>query len=318
MDNSKLFIAMYHYTRDLANSRYPKISALDYELFKQQIEFFSQNFNVISMQTLCECLYAKKSLPKNALLLSFDDGYVDNFSFAMPLLESYGFKGSFFVPTNIFTQKKLLDVNKIHYILASASSKEIEKDLRLMIEYYKNEIEAACLELDLDKKSRYDELSVFFIKSMLQYSLPQKIRKQILNELFKKYVGVDENILASELYLSYEQVASLKRHGHFIGLHGHEHFWLSEISDEMMKNDLDTALEILSPFIDKNAWVMCYPYGNSDENIINYAKSKGAILGLSSKLGLADLNKDDIMLLPRFDCNDFPPKSDNYLKFVEK
>lgn len=36
---SKLYISMYHYTRDLGHSRYPKIKGLDKPLFHQQIEF---------------------------------------------------------------------------------------------------------------------------------------------------------------------------------------------------------------------------------------------------------------------------------------
>lgn len=47
---NKLYVVMYHYTRDLANSRYPKIRGLDVELFKQQLDFFEKNFNVITME----------------------------------------------------------------------------------------------------------------------------------------------------------------------------------------------------------------------------------------------------------------------------
>ena len=41
----KLNIVMYHYVRDLQNSRYPNIKGLDYNLFKKQIEFFEQAFH---------------------------------------------------------------------------------------------------------------------------------------------------------------------------------------------------------------------------------------------------------------------------------
>lgn len=47
---SKLYIVMYHYVRDLSNSRYPSIKGLDYQLFKQQIQYFSKNFNVVTME----------------------------------------------------------------------------------------------------------------------------------------------------------------------------------------------------------------------------------------------------------------------------
>lgn len=51
---SKLTIVMYHYVRDLKNSRYPGIKGLDYSLFKQQIEFFEQKFSVVTMEKVLE------------------------------------------------------------------------------------------------------------------------------------------------------------------------------------------------------------------------------------------------------------------------
>ena len=38
--NNSVSIVMYHYIRDLKNSRYPEIKGLDYDLFKEQIAFF--------------------------------------------------------------------------------------------------------------------------------------------------------------------------------------------------------------------------------------------------------------------------------------
>ncbi|MGV8982708.1 hypothetical protein [Clostridium sp.] len=38
--SGKVSIVMYHYVRDLKNSRYPEIKGLDYNLFKNQIDFF--------------------------------------------------------------------------------------------------------------------------------------------------------------------------------------------------------------------------------------------------------------------------------------
>lgn len=46
----KLYISMYHYTRDLKHSRYPEIRGLDTELFEQQLDYFEKNFNVVRME----------------------------------------------------------------------------------------------------------------------------------------------------------------------------------------------------------------------------------------------------------------------------
>ena len=52
--NSKLYIAMYHYVRDLKHSRYPEIKGLDISLFREQIKFFKENFHVVSMEQVIE------------------------------------------------------------------------------------------------------------------------------------------------------------------------------------------------------------------------------------------------------------------------
>ena len=53
----KLFIVMYHYTRDLQHSRYPRIKGLDYPLFCKQIEFMRNNFNVVRMEQVIDALW---------------------------------------------------------------------------------------------------------------------------------------------------------------------------------------------------------------------------------------------------------------------
>lgn len=90
-----LYISMYHYTRDLVHSRYPKIKGLDKQLFRQQIEFMKNNFNIITMEQVIDVVEGKSCLPEDALLLTFDDGYVDHYTFALPILEEFGIQGSF-------------------------------------------------------------------------------------------------------------------------------------------------------------------------------------------------------------------------------
>lgn len=94
----KLFVVMYHYTRDLKHSRYPEIKGLDVSLFREQIEFMKQQFNIVSMEQVIEAVERHADLPDKALLLTFDDGYVDNYTFAFPILEEFGIQGSFFIP----------------------------------------------------------------------------------------------------------------------------------------------------------------------------------------------------------------------------
>lgn len=109
-----------------------------------------------------------------------------------------------------------------------------------------------------------------------------------------------------------EQIRTMKRHGMFIGLHGYDHYWLGKLPKEQMKKDLDKALDTLDEFIDRKHWVMNYPYGSYNQDVLDYIKMKGACVGFTTEVKIADICMDAALELPRLDCNDFPPKSENY------
>lgn len=312
---SKLYISMYHYTRDIVHSRYPQIKGLDTNLFRQQIEYMKNNFNIVTMEQVIDAVEGKSELSEKALLLTFDDGYIDNYTFAFPILEEFGIQGSFFIPGKTFTTHQLLDVNKIHYILASAICKLVE-DVKKEMDYYRGiEFDYAPTD-DLFNEyaveSRFDIKETIFVKRMLQTVLPERLRNTISSNLFEKYVGVSEEQLAYELYMTEEQIRTMKRHGMFIGLHGYDHYWLGKLPKEQMKKDLDKALDTLDEFIDRKHWVMNYPYGSYNQDVLDYIKMKGACVGFTTEVKIADICMDAALELPRLDCNDFPPKSENY------
>ena len=312
-------IVMYHYTRDLKHSRYPEIKGLDVSLFRQQLEFFKANYNVIQMEQLIAAVKSGEPLPEKALLLTFDDGYIDNYTFALPLLEEFGFQGSFFIPGKTFTTHQLLDVNKIHYILASTDAETLMESLLNHLNFYRGtEFDYPSNDELFEKyavANRFDPKEIRFIKRVLQTGIPEAARNKISSDLFKKHVGISEEQLAWELYMTEDQIRTLKRHGMFIGIHGYDHYWLGNLPDGKMREDVDKALETLSEFIDKDAWVMNSPYGSYAPNVLDYIAQKGAAAGLTIEPGIANLQKDNPLALPRFDCNDFPPKSENYKNF---
>ncbi len=315
---NKLFIAMYHYTRDLNNSRYPNIKGMDIDLFRQQIDFFSNNFNIITMEQAIEAWNNGGMLPENALLLTFDDGYIDNYLVAFPILKKYGFQGSFFIPGKTFTENVLLDVNKIHFILASAS------DDKILMQDVINEIDKARVEgRDIPTNevlinkyavaNRFDTAETIFVKRVLQTAIEEDLRNAISSKLFKKYVGIDEDKFARELYMSRDQIRLMKSEGMFIGLHGYDHYWLGNLDENHMRADVDKMLDVMEEFIDKDKWVLNYPYGNYNENVLKYIENKGCRLGMTTEVRVAEIGKDNRYTLPRLDCNDFPPKSNNYI-----
>lgn len=319
--DNKVIIIMYHYVRDLSYSRYPNLKGLDYKLFSQQIDYLSENFNIISTDELLEAIEKKVELPLNSILLTFDDGYIDHYTNVFPILKEKKISGLFSVPAKIIEEGKLLDVNKIHFILESVNISKLLDVIFGKLNKYRNAYNILPNDLlynnliGQESLARYDNKDVVFVKRLFQYELEGNLKDILLNELFNEIVSVPEEIIAKELYMNYKQMQFMKREGMFFGIHGYSHFWLNKLSDNEMIEDISKSLSIFSDIVDLDNWIMCYPYGSYNENIINYISNKGCKLGLSTQLGVANIFKDNILTLPRLDTNDFPPKSKNYLNF---
>ena len=314
---SKLYIAMYHYVRDLKNSRYPEIKGMDISVFKQQIAFFKEKFHPVTIEDVIEAYEVGKDLPENALLLTFDDGYIDHFTNVFPILQENRMQGSFFIPGKAFTENVLLDVNKVHFVLASAPIDELYEAVLKYVDgvVKNNECDLPSVEELVNQyaiANRFDSKEVIFVKRMLQTVLPEEIRNRITSELFAKFVGVEERKFAKELYVNLDQLKCMKRNGMYIGLHGYDHYWLGNLTKEKMQADIDASLESLSDVVDENSFILNYPYGNYNDDVLDYLRKKGCKLGMTTEVRLADISSDDRLLLPRFDCNDFPPKSNRY------
>lgn len=79
-----------------------------YELFESQLHWMKKkNFHTTSLQDLYNYMNEGMRLPKNPVVLTFDDGYLDNWVFAYPLLKKYESTGTIFVsPEFVCPEKK--------------------------------------------------------------------------------------------------------------------------------------------------------------------------------------------------------------------
>ena len=316
---SEVTVVMYHYVRDLKNSRYPNIKGLDIEKFKKQIKFFKENYNFVRIEDLIE--YYKnpkeKELPNKAILLTFDDGYKDHYTYVLPILLENNIQGSFYIPTKCFQDKKVLDVNKIHFILESCIGEE-EQILKEIEEYLeKNKDSRILLSYDDYFKeyaidSRFDKKEVIFIKRMLQVVLPEDYRKKLVDILFKKYVCtigdkiISERAFWEELYLTPEQIRMMEKLGMHIGFHSHDHVWLSSLSKEEQEFQIKSSINYFKEIgIKTEKMTLSYPYGGYNEESVELIKKYEIPLAFTTKVAIADLNKDENYALPRLDTNDF-------------
>lgn len=308
-----LTIVMYHYVRDLKRSRYPQIKGLDKAKFEEQIAYIKNHYHVISGAELMDAIVEPGELPPRPLLLTFDDGYIDHFAEVLPVLRKENLPGCFFPPAKPILEHEVLDVNKIHFVLASSADPRklvayILKQVDIKRDRYGLSLSEAYWE-KIAKPNRYDPAEIVFCKEMLQRELPSELRKKLIDQMFGLYVTRDETSFATELYMSIEQIRSIQSEGMYVGSHGYDHVWLNTLSPTQQELEIDQSLKFLKAVgASEDRWIMCYPYGAYDESLVTILKSRSCVAGLTTEVGLAQIHADPFTL-PRLDTNDLPKQS---------
>jgi peptidoglycan/xylan/chitin deacetylase (PgdA/CDA1 family) len=309
--STKVTVVMYHYVRDLQHSRYPEIKGLDIAAFKEQIEYLERHYTFITMEMLIESIESKKPLPEKSVLLTFDDAYIDHFIHVFPLLNLKKIQGSFFPPVRAITENKILDVNKIHFILSSSPDKKnIVKEIFRLMDAYRKEFNLEDNEYYYKKlaiANRFDPAEVIFIKRLLQTELNESLRNKITDVLFTKFVGIQEESFSRELYMNPDQLKCMKANGMHIGSHGFDHYWLGSLSKEKQTSEIEKSLDFLKEINGSiDSWTMCYPYGNYNNDTLEILADTKCKLAVTTEVTIADTSVHNRYTIPRLDTNDFP------------
>lgn len=121
-DKLNLPILVYHIVRpsypdDNASVR---TIALTPETFDAQMLYLKENgYQVVTFADLEDYYQNKKPLPRSPIILSFDDGWKDQFKYAFPILKKYGYTATFFVFTNSIDHKSFFSLNQLKELLAA-------------------------------------------------------------------------------------------------------------------------------------------------------------------------------------------------------
>jgi peptidoglycan/xylan/chitin deacetylase (PgdA/CDA1 family) len=302
-------IVVYHYVREIKKSRFPGIKGLETSLFKEQVAFLRKNYKLITMEDLIDAIESQSKLPENSAILTFDDSYSDHFSQVFPILKKWGIQGSFYIPSQMITENRVLNVNKIHFILALSSNK------RAIIKKIFEEVDKIRREIPLPDSDSLFQMhaiphlndcgEIMLIKRMLQKVIPQPYRNQLIDELFRDSVRMDEESFSKELYMCKDQLEYMASSGMHLGNHTYSHPWLNLLSRKEQEEEISKCSQFLSSIgVNENTKTMCYPHGGYNSDTIEVIKSMGFKLALTVSPGVARINSNNAFQLNRIDTND--------------
>jgi len=299
-----LSIIMYHYVRPLQLTRFPEIRGLDVAEFENQLDQLMKHHTIISLDDLLDDSCAYSHIPPRAVLLTFDDGFSDHYEYVLPRLIERGITGSFFPPCTAVAQRQLLDVHRVHFLLASTFSleflaQEMEREIRRLAPH----VDIGPLRKRWYVRGGLDPAPVLYVKRLLQVGLPRDLRHAVTDALFRRLVTTDEAAFAEELYLDIDQLQMIRALGMHVGGHGDTHQWMGTLSEDEIHSETGAMKGFLHSIgVDaKSAWSIAYPYGDFTERVQAILRAHGCRIGPTTRSGVASLAFDDVMALPRID-----------------
>jgi peptidoglycan/xylan/chitin deacetylase (PgdA/CDA1 family) len=99
MKQSKAVPVLMYHSVGISNPNWIwNFLTVPHKIFEDHLQVLkTKGFNTIDLKQLYEYVGEGKPIPANSIVLTFDDGYFDNWVYAYPLLKKYGFKGTIFV-----------------------------------------------------------------------------------------------------------------------------------------------------------------------------------------------------------------------------
>jgi len=292
--SARLSILIYHRVLEHADPMQHGIELVDKQLFDWQLGLLCKYFNPLSLPEALERLKSG-TLPSRAICISFDDGYEDNVTLALPILKKHNLSATFFIASS-FLNGGIMWNDAIIESLRNTTVSHL--DLR-DIDFGQYD----CSSWELKRKS----------KSALLTALKYKIPSQ-RNELIAQIVEKLAVSVPSDLMMSSAQVRELHNQGMDIGGHTKTHPILSRIDETAVREEIESGKQELESIIDNKISVFAYPNGRPDQDYLKthtkIVMDAGFKAAVTTSYGTATITTDPYQL-PRF-----TPWDRSQLKFI--
>lgn len=247
---------------------------LPLEHFDKLIAYIKSNFLVCNLDQFVDDSFSSSG--KRKVLITFDDGYVNNLKHILPVMQKYEAHGLYFVSTLSQRQDHL---NVLWADIVTAVNFYKKNEILIFGQReFKNglSIDSGTNLFDFIKKMNPTERDSSLIDFSVRYGV---------EEIFRKIDSDIWQLMSKEellMFASSEYVA--------IGSHGHMHYNLGQIDLDTAKKDMLESKMILQGIIGKPVDTIAFPDGSYNSDV----KDAAAELGFKYQFAVNYLSQDDL------------------------
>jgi peptidoglycan/xylan/chitin deacetylase (PgdA/CDA1 family) len=278
---ARLSILIFHRVLSDVDPLFP--GEPDTRRFNEILSWIKRWFHVIPLDEAVSRLGAQ-TLPARAAAITFDDGYADNATNALPILQHHGIPATFFVATSFLDGGRMWNDSVVEAIRAYDGS---ALDLK--------EIGLGSYSLESNAHRR---MAIDCLLRRIKYLEPGKRQ-----ELVAQVVDLTGVRPPTDLMMRSGQVLELRNSGMQIGAHTCSHPILKVASDTQASLEITTSKQVLESMLGEPVGLFAYPNGKPDVDYaarhVRMVQQAGFLAAVSTSLGVAT-NSSDIFELPRF------------------
>jgi peptidoglycan/xylan/chitin deacetylase (PgdA/CDA1 family) len=254
-----------------------------------QLAFVTRWFRLVSIDDLLAYVRKRKPLPRNPLLVTFDDGYRDNYDVALPILRRHGVPATFFIATDFVDRRRLFWWDRVALLLKSSTRERVVVEhperLELALDSPQARLASARRVLRLVKDRRGLDVPRFFD------ALEQAAGVSI--------AAAEERRLADETVLGWEQVVALRRAGMGVQSHTRTHRVLHTLAEPAeLAGELRGSRARLEEVLSEPVRAISYPVGGS---IGRYPEVRRAVRDAGYELGFSNGTGANLLRLDALD-----------------
>jgi peptidoglycan/xylan/chitin deacetylase (PgdA/CDA1 family) len=245
--NNGLYCFNFHRIGKWQDSSYdPCVYSCDAENFEKYLFFIKNNFRVISLDEVNHIIENKTPIKEALALITFDDGYSDNYHIAFPRLRSLKLPATFFITTNLINSDLIPWWDEIAWYVRQLANKTIK-----LTPWHH------AITID-NKPSRQN------IRNVLQQikSTPSLIESQ-LAELRALTPEKLPNHEIKNVFMTWKQLEEMAKNNMAIGAHSHTHKVFSCLSEAELNFELKESKRLIELNLSTNIFCLSYPVGNS-------------------------------------------------------
>lgn len=225
--------------------------------FDSQMAYLSTHYNWMKLSELIDCMKRDRPVPADSVVLTFDDGFRDNYDNAFPILKKYKIPATIFLATGCVTDGQLPWSEQLGYVFQNT-----RKNAFTWPEDGGSVFETVTTD---QRKTAYLSLKK---KLAVQTG---KQQQAMINDLSHRLeVNLPDNRM-----LNWDQVSEMHQWGIEFGCHTRSHSLLAKVDFEYAVQEMQWSLCDLKERLNVSNPPFCFPGGSMNPNLIQRVSDIG-------------------------------------------